>query len=109
MLESLVKSDDKFDKSITVYTFDGGEIIEKQCESTGWPNVTHDGELMYENTFSIDRELIVKAAKRSAAARIKMIGESIERTKIELSGIIKMLDIAKSDLAQLKSDYPELV
>lgn len=102
MLESLVKSKDKFDKSITVYTYDGGEIIEKQCEILGWPNVTHDGELMYENRFSTDRSVVVEIAKRSAAARIEMIGDSIQQREIELAERIKLLDESKANLANWK-------
>ncbi|AEJ01213.1 hypothetical protein Nit79A3_1380 [Nitrosomonas sp. Is79A3] len=105
MLESLVKSEDKFDKSITVYTYDGGEIIEKQCEIPGWPNVTHDGDLMYENTYSTDREFIVAEAKCSAATDIKFIGEAIKRAEIELSERIKMLDESKANLAKLEAEY----
>jgi len=104
MLEKLVKSQDKFDKSITVYTYDDGAIIEKQCETLGWPNVTNDGELMYKNTHSADRSIIVDIAKRNAAARIKMIGESIKRAEIELDERIKMLDKSKSDLAKLEAE-----
>lgn len=107
MLESLVKSEDKFDKSITVYTYDGGEIIEKQCEIPGWPNTTHDGDLMYENLYSTDRELIVAAAKRCAAAGMEIIGESIKRAELELSERIKRLNKLKSDLAKLEADYPD--
>ena len=50
-LKRLVLSDDHFAASVTVFTYDGGDIVEKLCEAPGWPNVTHDGEMMYDNTF----------------------------------------------------------
>ena len=55
-LSQLIKEPDQFEASLTVYTYEPGEVIEKQCEVLGWPNVTHDGEIMYENTFSTDKE-----------------------------------------------------
>lgn len=77
------------ERSITVWTCDyyEGVIIEKQCEELGWPNCTHDGELMYENSFSTNRKEIVKYAKRNAAAG----AESMERRVGEIEA-----DLAKA-------------
>src|ERR1043166_9084890 len=38
-LKRLVLSDDHFAASVTVFTYDGGEFVEKLCEAPGWPNV----------------------------------------------------------------------
>lgn len=82
-LRQLIESKDTFEKSITVYTYnedpcnqDGG-IIEKQCEELGWPNVTHDGKMMYENTFSVDRQTVVRWAKHNADLWIKSLKQNI--------------------------------
>lgn len=63
LLTRLVKQQDAFGASITVWTYNNNSIIEKQCEEPGWPNVTHEGDLMYENLFSTDRTLVVGWAK----------------------------------------------
>lgn len=72
----LMANPDTFTASIPVYTWKDGEIVEKACEEFGWPNVTHDGELMYENTFFLDRRDTLKRAIREASAAV----EAYERT-----------------------------
>lgn len=83
-LKRLVKAEDTFAKSIAVYTFDDGKIIEKQCEELGWPNVTHDGEVMCENTFSIDREKVVQWAIEDASLGVKWTKEALESKRDDL-------------------------
>ena len=58
----LINSSDMFEVSLPAYTFNGSEIIEKQCEAFGYPNVTHDGEQMYNNTFFEDKEQAIEKA-----------------------------------------------
>ena len=69
-LKELVLSPDTFKKSLTVYTYNGSEIIEKKCEELGWPNITHDGCMMYENTFSADKLKVVALAKKNIQLRV---------------------------------------
>lgn len=69
-LRELVLSKDEFQTFIRVFTYDGGEIIEKYCEEPGWPNVTHDGDMMYENTFSEKKSVVIKWAKSNCLAAI---------------------------------------
>ena len=56
-------------KSLPVYTYEGGEIIEHKCEAYGWPNLTDDGQVMYNNKFSSDRNEVVRWAKENAEGR----------------------------------------
>lgn len=84
-LKSLVEAEDKFEKSIRVYTYDySGNIIEKQCEEPGWPNVTHDGQMMYDNTFSTDRKNVVKWAKSEIKAGIRLVKDRIKEDRRKL-------------------------
>ena len=78
-LAELIASPDKFERNIKVWTCDyyEGEIIEKQCEEPGWPNITHDGDLMYENSFSTDRAKIVEYAKRNAATGLELAERAV--------------------------------
>ena len=50
-LKRLVNCKDEFENNLPVFTSKRGRVIKKYCETYGWPNVTNDGELMYENTF----------------------------------------------------------
>lgn len=83
-LLALIKAEDQFDASISVYTFSKGSLLEKQCEQTGFPNVTHDGELMYANTFSTDLNEVIAWAKRDAQLKVEFIQEHLERLKRQI-------------------------
>jgi hypothetical protein len=55
-LKRLCQCQDTFGPVFPVYTYRDGRIIKKWCEAYGWPNVTTDGSVMYENTFFQDYE-----------------------------------------------------
>ena len=92
-LRRLIETPDTFSASVPVYTYDyDGNIIDKLCEEPGWPNVTHDGDMMYENTFSTDRDQVIKWAQRNmeagrenAALDIEQQEEKLARTRERLS------------------------
>ena len=50
-LKRLIDLPDTFGELIPVYTYKGANVVKKYCEKPGWPNITTDGQLMYENTF----------------------------------------------------------
>ena len=100
-VKAAIATPDVFDRSITVYTFDGGEIIEKQCETLGWPNVTHDGYLMFANTFSDDREKVKRWALEEAQCGIRIGHRLIRDTRSQLALHQQYLDDHKQAVAQL--------
>ena len=91
-LRELMVTPDTFGELMTVYTFEDDRIIEKQCEEIGFPNVTTDGELMYDNSHFAKREQAIRHAKRNAAAIVSSISENVERREAELASM-------KADLA----------
>ena len=105
-LREVVLAQDTFAASIPVHTYSGGKIIEKRCEVLGWPNVTHDGDMMYENTFSADKSVVVKWAKRNAAAGIRWQLERIDEIKQNLAEVCGQLEESVADFAKLEADYP---
>jgi len=50
-LKYLFSMHDSFDKLFPVYKIEERKIVKKWCEVYEWPNVTTEGELMYENYF----------------------------------------------------------
>lgn len=85
-LRELIDAPDTFAMSIAVYTYDrSGNIIEKRCEEVGWPNVTHDGDMMYENKFSTDRDQVVEWARENMAAGVEMMQRNIAETEKTLA------------------------
>ncbi|KFD27046.1 hypothetical protein [Sphingobium yanoikuyae] len=100
-LAELVAADDVFERSIPVYTYEGGDIIEKQCEALGYPNVTHDGCMQYENTFSSDPDLVLTWAIASAQAGVKWMRDALIETE-------KMRAEQSHRLAQREEDLRRL-
>ena len=84
-LRQLVLTPDVFGADVSVYTYEGGDIIEKRCETPGWPNVTHDGRLMYNNTFSTDKSEVVKWAKRNADLGIESARQHVADAENKLA------------------------
>jgi len=107
-LRELIETPDTFAASLPVYTYDGGEIVEKQCEEYGWPNCTHDGEVMFDNTFSADKAKVVAWAKRDAELGVKFALESIEDAETRLAEIRLRHEQHKRDVAKLEADHPAI-
>lgn len=109
-LRELIDAPDTFECSITVYTADyyTGEIIEKQCETVGWPNCTHDGRIMHLNDFSVDKAKIVAWAKRNAAAGNENWERNIAEKEKELETQRAHLAQYRASLAKLNCEYPEV-
>lgn len=108
-LRRLIETPDTFTAGITVYTYDGGDILERQCELPGWPNVTHDGEMMYDNRFSPDKATVVDWAKHSADLEIKYGEEAVAEAERRLADRCARLNIEKANRAKLEAEYPSSV
>ena len=54
-----------------------GRVIKVYCEEYGYPNITTEGELMYENSHFQNRAESLKHAKENRAAEIKWVGRDI--------------------------------
>ncbi|MBP7824848.1 MAG: hypothetical protein KA011_06535, partial [Pseudomonas sp.] len=81
---------------------------EKRCEALGWPNTTHDGQLMYENMFSADRDVVIGWAKRSAELETKHLGEAILRMQDQLFDLQNRLAEARSHSERLAAEHPSI-
>lgn len=98
---------DLFSADIPVYTYEGGQILEKRCETPGWPNVTHDGCLMYENTFFLEKADAIRRAKSHAAMTVQYARQSVERAQQELAEKRACLAQREAERAALEAEYPE--
>jgi len=105
-LKKLVTTPDTFLKSIPIYTADGGKILEKRCEAIGWPNITHDGEMMYENVFFLTAAAAARKAMADANAGLEWRQDKIKNLKTEIAEIEAYIALLKTNRAQLETDYP---
>jgi hypothetical protein len=106
-LAELVAATDVFARSISVYTWKDAEIIEEHCEAPGWPNVTHAGHLMYENTWSTDKAEVVRWAKEDATARVKHLQQRLDELNQDIAEQERRIAVAISDAFRLAADYPD--
>lgn len=86
-LKRLLSEPDEFPVSQPVYTYEDGKVIEKYCEAYGWPNMTHDGQIQYDNTFSKDKHQVVAWAKRDLKTHLKWTKEAIEDARKKLADL----------------------
>lgn len=87
LVRELVLAPDTFSTSETVFTYRNGQILEKQCEKFGWPNVTHDGCLMYVHRYAKDIPTLVRWAEENTQEHIDRCNEELQSLKpIDNSG-----------------------
>ena len=103
-LRELALEPDVFEVSLPVYTYSGALIIEKQCETHGYPNVTHDGDMMYENTHSPDRQRVVEWALRNAKSSLEFLERRTRELNAELDELQSGAVRARADIVQLERD-----
>lgn len=102
-----IQAEDVFEAKVAVYTYEGSEIIEKFCETPGWPNVTYDGAPMYVNRYSTDKDKVIRWAKDAAASSVEYMTEQVARTERELTERQEYLVQLKSQLQTLNTMYPD--
>lgn len=107
MLRRLMAEPDTFETSITVYTYEDGQILEKQCEALGWPNITHDGKMMHDNTYSPDRDTVIGWAKRNARLSVEAVLRTVEDAERHLEERRALLAKYSGYRDQLEADYPQ--
>jgi hypothetical protein len=105
-LRRLIETPDQFEKTITVYTFNGDQILEKQAEECGFPYVTHDGLLMSDNEYSTDKQTVITWAKSYAASSVHGRKGAVEHLEKELQAARDGLIDAQKELASLNTQYP---
>lgn len=105
-LKQCVAAKDVFTKSLATHTWDGSEIIEAKCEEHGWPNVTHEGRMMYDNAFFKSKAKAIAAAKADAACGVKWRKEAVAEAEQKLAEHKAELARCEADLAKLNADHP---
>lgn len=107
-ISELLTKPDEFKTYIPVYTFKDDLIIEKYCETLSYPNVTHDGVLMYENRFSVDKNIVIAWAKRNAELLHARFIEKIEDAEANLIDLKNKAHIFESFKLSLEKNFPEV-
>ncbi len=101
-LWALIEEKDTFEVSLPVWTYKGGDIVELACEKREWPNVTHDGQMMYENLFFATRAQAISAGIRESEAAVKHEVRATNQREKELADGRMRLAEYQADLAKLR-------
>jgi hypothetical protein len=108
LVAQLLRDPDTFDRDVEIFTYtDSGEILTKRCEIPAWPNVTHDGEMIFANTFSTDKATVVGWAKRNADLAIESARESLVEAETTLGKRQARLAETLASRQKLESDFPD--
>jgi hypothetical protein len=87
ILKKLIETPDTFEKFLLVFTAKNGVVIREFCEEYGWPNTTHSGNKMYENTYFKTRKEAYACLLKDTSSGVRYchfkrnIKESIERVR----------------------------
>lgn len=109
VLAELVCSEDTFAASLPVFTYKGGALVELKCEALGYPNVTHDGQIQYENTHSADSDQVVRWAKECALLRRKGLHEYRSRLETQMKEADADIAANAAEIEQLAATYPHVI
>ncbi|MGL6120674.1 MAG: hypothetical protein ACRC0V_09235 [Fusobacteriaceae bacterium] len=92
-LKKLIDLPDTFENLKPIYTCEKGRVIKKFCEEYEYPNVCTDGDLIYENTFFVNRKDAVKYCCKNARLRLKYSAQNFGRKFTEMGRATKRLFI----------------
>lgn len=83
----LIQSEDFFKKSLPIFLVENDSVVEKKTEEFNFPNVTHDGTLLYDNTsFKTEIEAL-KYSLKNMNSSIKFFKERISSLNNEIKNI----------------------
>ncbi len=102
-----IEAPDVFNASIEVFTYEDGQILKQVCETPGWPNVTHEGHLMFENTHSTDMDKVVCWAKKDAAAAAAQTKRWLQDAENSVAELRIRLAQHEAALGRLRERYPD--
>ena len=100
-LKKVIDEPDNYGELFPVFTIHDGKLVETFCEEYGWPNVTVEGELMYENTFFKTKEEAVQYGISECKGWIEMLEERQKELEKEVQAKQDRKEYFKSCLNEL--------
>lgn len=104
-LNEIMDGKDELENPLPVFSVENGEIIESLTDAYGYPNVTDDGILMYDNThFSTEKQALEYAVEEYSAGveflqrRLKEIEQDLTNMKNKLAMEKRYLESVKKQL-----------
>lgn len=102
-IKDIIEGSDNIDKPLSVYTIEDGKLIETFTDEYGWPNVTIDGYLMYDNTYFKNKVDAINSGIEGCKLGISSYNITIEETNNKLEKLKDRLALERNDLKHLES------
>jgi hypothetical protein len=103
-IKDIINGKDEIKNPLPVYYIENNELKKGFTDKYGWPNVTEDGILMYDNTFFKNKEDAVKYGIKEMEISKKWTKESIKelnrKMKEELTSLLEL----ESKLKKIKEE-----
>lgn len=87
-INTIMGGNDEIENPIPVWYVKDGKLIESYTDEPGWPNVTYDGILMYNNEFFTDKTKAIRRGVNEWYYRTCSIEKNIARRIEELQSSI---------------------
>jgi len=83
-IKNIIEEHDEIENPLPIFTVRDGKVVKSFTDKYGWPNVTIDGDLMYENTwFKTELEAINYGIKEYKAG-MNIVQRTIDEKRKEL-------------------------
>lgn len=76
-IKDIIAGVDELKVTLPVFTVEGGKLIEAFTDEYGWPNVTDNGYLMYDNTYFPTKEQAIEYGIKDCGYMVRMCAERI--------------------------------
>lgn len=83
-IKDIIEGKDDIDPKLPVYTVKKGKLVKSYTDEYGWPNITEDGELMYDNTYFKTRIEAIEYGIREYESGAEMSKRRIEQIEEDL-------------------------
>ena len=104
-LQELLESDDDTSSMIEIYSCEDGVLVTKYTEKCEYPNVTHDGYIIYNNEWFTSKKDALSEGISYCSSATKSLEEVIDDRERELEKIRERLAMQKHHHRQ----YTELL
>ena len=102
-IHDIIEGCDDIANPLPVYTVEDGQFIETTTDEYGWPNVTIDGKIMYENTHFKTKGEAVEWGIKSTINTLKWTDENILELEAKLVKAKKQRIQYSKELDSLKA------
>lgn len=100
-LQEIITGQDQLDNPLPVYTVTDGKLIETLTDEYGWPNVTIDGQQMYDNNYFKTKVEAIQYGIDDTNAGLKFLEENLARHRDDIQKLLNRQEKEDADLTHL--------